>query len=133
MNAIHLFAVEAALFALMLFLLSANVSYKRFSLKVALGDGGQVGLQRAIRTQANFVEYVPFILVMHLALALLHTDWSIIFVLGILLLIGRLLHAGSLLYFEVGVKPTIRLRIVGQTLTFFVLLASAVILLVEAF
>ena len=133
MTAMHLFAVEVAIFACLLFLLSANVVMKRFKYGTTLGDDGRVDLQRTIRAQGNFVEYVPIILIMHLALALLHTDWSVIFALGVLLLIGRLLHASSILYLETSAKPTTRLRIVGQTLTFFVLLASALILLVEAF
>ena len=54
----------AALCALLILALSFRIAGLRRRLKVGIGDGGDAGLARAIRAQANAVEYVPLMLVM---------------------------------------------------------------------
>ncbi|MGZ9080482.1 MAG: MAPEG family protein, partial [Burkholderiales bacterium] len=52
----------AALLGLWLLVLSLRVVQQRRAARVSLGDGGNTALQRAIRAQGNFVEYVPLAL-----------------------------------------------------------------------
>jgi uncharacterized membrane protein YecN with MAPEG domain len=83
----------AGALALWFFVLSLRVSLARVGPgKPSLGDGGDVQLQRKIRGQANFAEYVPIILVL-MALLELHglAKWAV-HGLGATLLLGRLLH-----------------------------------------
>ena len=104
----------AALCGLLLILLSRRVIQQRQRYKVALGDAGEPQIQRAMRVQANFVEYAPIGLVL-IALAELqgHAVW-LLHGLGLLLLGGRLLHA-----FGVAREPeNIRFRVAGMALTF---------------
>ncbi|MDJ0941853.1 MAG: MAPEG family protein [Kiloniellales bacterium] len=104
----------AALCGLLLILLSRRVIQQRQRFKVALGDAGEPQIQRAMRVQANFVEYAPIGLVL-LALAELqgHAVW-LLHGLGLLLICGRLLHA-----FGVAREPeNIRFRVAGMALTF---------------
>ena len=104
----------AALCGLLLILLSHRVIRQRHRFKVALGDAGEPQIRRAMRVQANFVEYSPITLVL-LALAELqgHALW-LLHGLGLLMLCGRLLHA-----FGVAREPeNIRFRVAGMALTF---------------
>ena len=104
----------AALCGLLLILLSQRVIRQRRRLKVVLGDDDEPRIRRAMRVQANFVEYAPIGLIL-LALAEMqgHGLW-LLHGLGLLLLCGRLLHA-----FGVAREPEdLRFRVVGMTLTF---------------
>lgn len=106
--------IYAALCGLLLILLSYRVIVQRKRLDVALGDDGEPRIRRAMRVQANFVEYAPVALIL-LALAELqgHAFW-LLHGLGLLLVGGRLLHA-----FGVAREPeNFRFRVAGMTLTF---------------
>ncbi len=87
----------------------------------SLGDGGDAALQRRIRGHANFVEYVPLVL---LLLALLEISgaatWALHLV-GGSLLIGRLLHGYAFSFTEQFALG----RMVGIVLTLVALLAAA--------
>lgn len=83
----------AGLLGLLLIALSAQVVVARRRFRVGLGAGSEEGLQQAIRVQANFVEYVPFAVlllvfaeVQGLPLAAIHAS-------GLVLLASRVLHA----------------------------------------
>src|SRR5688572_5289215 len=86
----------AALLALMLVGLSLRVIVVRRRARVSLGDGGNPELQRAIRGQANFVEYVPLALLLLLILELSRFSIYFIHALGITLVLARLLHGYAL-------------------------------------
>ena len=53
----------AGLAALLLLALSLRVIRARYATGVEIGDGGDPALARRIRSQANFVEYVPVALI----------------------------------------------------------------------
>jgi len=77
--------------------LSLYVIAGRYRYKTSLGDGGVPDLEKRIRVHGNFAEYVPFAL-----LLLFMTDYVsyspiIIHVLGIMLVIGRVLHIPGIL------------------------------------
>lgn len=102
--------------------LSLRVIGRRKQLKVALGDGGDAGLARAVRVHANFAEYTPLALVV-IALAEINGagPW-LIHLLGLLLLAGRCSHAWGVSQ----VKEDFRFRVAGMMATFAVLVAGAV-------
>ena len=61
--------------------------------KVGLGSGGYEDLERAIRAQGNFAEYVPFGIILIACLELNGAPWWLVAILGITLITGRLIHA----------------------------------------
>ena len=54
----------AALLAFFYIYLSFNVIKVRRAEQISLGDNGNATLQRAVRAHANFMEYVPFALIL---------------------------------------------------------------------
>jgi uncharacterized membrane protein YecN with MAPEG domain len=88
--------IYAGLLGLLFLALSLNVIRTRRDKKISLGDGGDALLQRRMRAQGNFAEYVPIALIL---IALL--EWSgvyppVIHLLGLALLIARLMHGYAL-------------------------------------
>lgn len=59
-------AATAALCALLVIGLGLRVSSLRLRHRIALGDGGNAQLMRAIRVHANTVEYVPMFVLLSL-------------------------------------------------------------------
>jgi uncharacterized protein len=57
-------ALWAALLAPVCLWLSMRVIGQRRRARIAIGTGGDPALERAMRAQANFAEYVPFALVL---------------------------------------------------------------------
>ena len=88
-------ALYASLLAFIYIKLSVNVIKLRKSHKVSLGHKNHKDLEQAIRAQANFIEYVPFALILLSCLEINKIHPIIVFVLGGLLLVGRFLHAKS--------------------------------------
>ncbi|MGH8743501.1 MAG: MAPEG family protein [Burkholderiales bacterium] len=86
----------AALLGLMLVYFSYKVVRFRGNFKVGIGDGGNAKLARAIRVQANFVEYVPIALLLILLVELIGFSAWVVHALGIVLLAGRVFHAQGL-------------------------------------
>lgn len=89
-------AFYAGILGLLLIVLSYRVVRRRLKFKVGVGTGNNADLERAIRVQGNFVEYVPFVL---LLLALFEAGggpaWAV-HAAGILLVAARLAHAAGL-------------------------------------
>ncbi len=115
-------AFYAGLLGFLFLALSARVIHFRRR-GISLGDGGDPGMLRVIRGQANFAEYVPLALVLMLILELGHTSMYVLHALGITLLAARLLHGYALSFtahFAFG-------RLWGAVLTFGVLLVSALL------
>ena len=86
--------------------------------KVGLGSGGHEDLERAIRAQGNFAEYVPFGIILMACLELNGAPWWLVAIPGVALIIGRLIHA-------VGINtppPDFSKRVLGMKLTFATLL-----------
>jgi uncharacterized membrane protein YecN with MAPEG domain len=89
-------ALYAGLLGLMLLFLSWRVTRLRRDEKIGIGDGGSKELARAIRVQANFVEYVGPAVALMLLLELNGFGARTIHVLGITLVAARVLHAYGL-------------------------------------
>lgn len=111
-----------SLLALLLLVLSYNVVRLRQKHQVGIGTGTVQPLERAVRVQANFCEYVPMAL---LLLGLIEIGGNVpawaMHVLGMLLLIGRVAHAFGLSR-SAGAS---RGRVAGTVLTWTVLLVAA--------
>ena len=92
----HITATYAGLLGLAYIELSMNVIRTRRAAQVSLGSGGNELLERRMRANGNFAEYVPLAL---LLIAFLEAGGQaawLIHSLGIALLLGRLLHGYAL-------------------------------------
>eukprot|EP01023_Acetabularia_acetabulum_P067809 TRINITY_DN9452_c0_g1_i4.p2 TRINITY_DN9452_c0_g1~~TRINITY_DN9452_c0_g1_i4.p2 ORF type:complete len:134 (-),score=22.20 TRINITY_DN9452_c0_g1_i4:24-425(-) len=87
-------ALFGGIFGFILVLLSANVIITRRSKGISLGSFGDPLMERRMRAQGNFCEYVPMglILVAVIELTDVVPEW-VVYLLGGVLLVGRLLHA----------------------------------------
>lgn len=115
----------AGILALAYILLSMRVSQIRRREWIALGDGHNPLLQRAIRVHANFAEYVPLALVLLAFLELKQYSPALIHILCLMLLVGRGYHA-------YGVSQEVedfRHRIIGMTTTYTVIAVSSLLLI----
>ena len=92
------FFVCAALLGLLAAILTANVGLARGRKKINLGDGGDPGMQAAIRAHGNFMEFVPLTLLL-IYMASDFYGFSVVAALSVVLLAARVLHAGGMLGF----------------------------------
>lgn len=119
--------IFAAVFSLFYVLLSANVIRHRLTSKVALGEGKNHDLLKAIRVHANFAEYVPLAIVMMWFLETITYDSRVPYALGVVLLLGRIGHVIGMSYH----RRFLILRQIGILATFGVLLTSSVLLILH--
>lgn len=129
MNAYEAVALYVGLNILILMVLIYLVIAQRRKHKVALGDGGQTSLIRAIRAHANAVEVMPMALVGLLALAGAGASAITIHILGIMLTLGRALH-GYGLYNNEGTSFG---RMAGMLLSLLALVGVGIACLLSAF
>jgi len=116
-------SIIAAVLTIIFVRLSFAVIGLRRKNKIGLGSGGHEELERAIRAQGNFAEYVPFGLILIACLELNGVPWWLVVIPGITLIIGRLIHA-------VGINeppPDFSKRVLGMKLTFWTLIGLAVL------
>jgi uncharacterized membrane protein YecN with MAPEG domain len=114
-------SIIASVLTLIFIKLSFDVIGLRRKNKVGLGSGGHEDLERAIRAQGNFAEYVPFGIILIACLELNGAPWWLLALPGIALTIGRLIHA-------VGINqppPDFSKRVLGMMLTFGALITLA--------
>ena len=115
----------AALVTLLFLVLTFRTIALRGRLRVALGDGNDKALQRAIRAHANLAEYAPLALLLLYLVEVAGARASTVHALGAALLLGRLLHALGIS----RVREPLPLRMAGMVLTTGCLIVSSVILL----
>lgn len=121
-------APYAALLGLVFAGLSVRTLRLRRRLQVAVGDGGNARLLRAMRVHSNFAEYVPLCLLLMYFCELQHSPAWQLHGLGICLLAGRLVHARG-----VSQEPEdFRLRVFGMAMTLGTLIAGSLLLLAHA-
>ena len=115
----------AALLALLFIVLSKRVIQARRAARVAIGDGDNPRLRRAIAVHNNFAQYVPLALLLMTFVEMASAPYWLVHLLGLILLAGRGLHA-----YGVGQeKENFRLRRIAMLLTFAALAIAAVHLL----
>ena len=91
--------------------------------KVGLGSGGHEDLERAIRAQGNFAEYVPFGIILIACLEFNGAPWWLVAIPGITLIVGRMIHAKG-----INVPPPdFSKRILGMKFTFNTLIALVIL------
>jgi len=96
--------------------------------KVGLGSGGHEDLERAIRAQGNFAEYVPFGIILIACLELNGAPWWLVALPGIALILGRLIHAKGIN----TPPPDFSKRVLGMKFTFSTLITLVVLNLLWA-
>jgi hypothetical protein len=115
----------AALLGLLYIALSVRTLRTRRRNQIAVGDGGNPEMLRAIRVHGNFAEYAPFALLL-IALLEINGGWMpAVHGLNLALLIGRCSHA-------YGVRQTqenFTFRVAGMSLTFTAIGGAAAFLL----
>jgi uncharacterized membrane protein YecN with MAPEG domain len=109
----------AGLLAIWFLVLSIRVVQARLGPgKPSLGDGGDPMVLRRIRGHANFAEYVPMVLVLMALLEMRGSPAWVLHCIGVMLLVGRLLHGIALSY----TRKFLFGRTAGVALTFAALL-----------
>ncbi len=107
------------------FVLWIRVSSARTDLGCSIGDGGDPKLLQRIRQHGNFIEWVPFALVLMVLAEAQGTDAQWLHAAGILLLVGRIAHPFGLAIDNAG-HP---LRYVGNGTNFLAILVLAIALI----
>jgi uncharacterized membrane protein YecN with MAPEG domain len=115
----------AALLGLLFIVLSIRVTKIRRRVRVAVGDGGNAQLQRAIGVHNNFAQYVPLALLLLAFIEMQQAPAILVHLLCLALLLGRLLHA----YGVSQMQENFRFRVTALLLTFGVIGLSALYLL----
>lgn len=111
-------SIIASLLTIIFVKLSFAVIGLRRKNKVGLGSGGHEDLERAIRAQGNFAEYVPFGIILIACLELNGAPWWLVALPGITLIVGRLFHAKGIN----TPPPDFSNRVTGMKLTFYTLI-----------
>ena len=116
-------AIIASVLTIIFIKLSFAVIALRRKNQVGLGSGGHEDLERAIRAQGNFSEYVPIGIILIACLELNGAPWGLVLLLGIALIIGRLMHAKGIN----TPPPDFSLRVTGMKFTFGTLITLVVL------
>jgi uncharacterized protein len=114
-------SIVSGVLAILFVRLSFAVITLRRQNKVSLGSDGNLDLERAIRAQGNFAEYVPIGIILIACLELNGAPWWLVALPGLTLILGRLFHAKGINQ----PPPNFSNRILGMQLTFFTLLSAA--------
>ena len=127
LDSVTITPLYAALLGLVLLVLSGRVIFSVRAKGVVLGDGDDPNHLPIIRSQGNFIEYVPMALILIAFLEAGGASDGWIHGLGGVLLVGRILH-------PLGMKadPAPQpFRFVGTVSTLLVLLIASVMLLIQ--
>ena len=116
-------SIIASLLTIIFIKLSFAVIGLRRKNKVGLGTGGHDDLERAIRAQGNFVEYVPLGIILLACLELNSAPWWLVAILGSTLIVGRLVHAKGIN----EPPPNFSLRVRGMMFTFGTLITLVIL------
>jgi uncharacterized protein len=116
-------SIIAAVLTIIFVKLSFAVIGLRRKNKVGLGSGGYDDLERAIRAQGNFAEYVPIGLILIACLELNGAPWWLVILPGIALIIGRLIHAKGIN----EPPPNFSSRVLGMKFTFGTLITLVIL------
>jgi uncharacterized membrane protein YecN with MAPEG domain len=121
-------AVYAAVLGLLFVALSVRTLRLRRTLRIAVGDGGNPKMLRAMRVHSNFAEYIPFALFLIFLSETQGAHWLLVHALCLALLIGRLAHS----YGVSQLDEDYRFRVSGMALTFTPIIVASMYLLFAA-
>ncbi|RTE87626.1 MULTISPECIES: MAPEG family protein [Gammaproteobacteria] len=106
-------SLYAGLLALLLIVLSVRIIRERWIHRVGIGTGEAKSLEIAVRVHGNFVEFVPFCLILLALMELAGASPQLLHGLGGLLFVARISHAigltksaGTSIYRTIGVAGT---------------------------
>lgn len=122
--------VFAAVIGILLIFLSAVVVKYRIKYGKDMGITDDRDFEAAVRAHGNLVEYAPLTLLMLGIAELNGVSNGFIYWLGMAFVAGRILHAWGMLQGQGGPHKA---RMVGILLTWVVILATAVLLLLNVF
>lgn len=114
-------ALYASLLALLMMWLAVQVIKQRRINQVAFADGGVEDLQVARSAQGNASEYIPITIVLLGLLELNGANVMLIHGLGVLFMVGRVIHARAIL------AKNLTGRVTGMKLTFAVMFTLVVL------
>lgn len=126
-NSVTITPLYAALLGLVLLVLSGRVIASVRAKGVGIGDGGDAENLVVIRSHANFIEYVPMILLLLAFAEAGGASSAWIHGLGGTLLVGRILHPIGMST-SPDPKPA---RLIGTLSTLLVLLVTSILLLTQ--
>ena len=115
----------AAVLGLLFVLLSLGVVRIRFSQRISMGVADNRALEKAVRSHANFAEYVPLALLLMWFVETLTLSSALVAVAGCVLVLARVFHAIGM----ANPKRWLVLRQLGVVMTFAVILVLCVVLL----
>jgi len=127
MNVLPVTGLYAAIFGLVLLVITIRVGVVRARKQLSFGDGGDEVLQRRIRSHANFLEYVPITLILMALTEMSGAPAAYLHSLGGILLGARLLH-----YVTLNVSPMAITRAIAMLGTFAAILMGSGWLLYRA-
>lgn len=113
-------AMYASISAFLIIWLSLNVIKKRREFKVSIGDGHNKKLKIAMAAQSNAIEYIPIALLLLFSLEYNNANILLVHSLGLLLIIGRIIHAKGIL------SETLKIRVFGMQITIYTILGLAI-------
>lgn len=116
----------AALLALLFIALSVRTIRLRRRHRIAVGDGNNPELRRAMRVHANFAEYAPLALLLVYFVETGGAPALLVHAFGIALLAGRMLHAWGVSQ----PREDFRYRVSGMVLTFGVIAAAGLTIVI---
>jgi uncharacterized protein len=116
-------SIIAAVLTILFVKLSFAVIGLRRKNKISLGSGGHEDLERAIRAQGNFAEYVPLGIILIACLELNGAPWWLVLAPGTTLIIGRAIHAEGIH----ELPPNFSKRVLGMQFTLNTLIALIVL------
>ncbi len=118
----------AALLGLLYIALSIRTLRTRRRNQIAVGDGGNPEMLRAIRVHGNFAEYAPLALLMIALVELNAGGGTLVHGLCLALLFGRISHA----YGVSRSQENFRFRVFGMSMTFLAITGAALTLLMQS-
>lgn len=105
---------------ILLYMFYRIIKYRR-GLRIGLGDGGDLRLNQAIRAHGNFIEVVPFALIIMFLLEMEGAPAWALHLYGAALVISRIAHAQGM-YQSAGESLG---RMIGTITTLFLFLAGS--------
>lgn len=124
---ISLLSITIFILSLLFLFLSFQVIKQRKQHKILYRQSSELKLYNAAQSaHGNFVDYVPYCLVLLILLAMMKLNFVIFFILNGLLILGRILHAYGVLYQEQYEKPQFIARQIGMIFTFFTIIGCSV-------
>ena len=123
-NTLPITSLYAAVFGLLLIPITYAVGLRRMKTRTSFLDGGDRILLRRMRSHGNFVEYVPFALILIGLAELNGASSAYVHSMGALLLISRVVH-----YVVINFRPVVAIRVASMLGTTAVFLMSSAYLI----